>query len=84
MEAETVLSRLTQVFRTVLRSPELDLNSSISAGEIDGWDSLNHVVLISAIEEHFGIKFKLKELMNIESVGDMMRMITEKTSSNVS
>lgn len=79
MDSEIVFNRLTQVFRTVFRSQELELNAAISAGDIEGWDSLNHVVLISAIEEEFGIKFRLKELMNIESVGDLLRMIREKS-----
>ena len=38
------------------------------------------MVLISEIELQFKIKFKLKELVNLNNVGDLMRLIETKTA----
>ena len=80
MNSEQLNIQLTNIFRDVFKRPELTLTQEMSANDVEGWDSLNHVVLIAAIEDAFGFKFKLKELMNIESVGDMMRCVGEKTA----
>lgn len=78
MSIDQIQTQLTEVFRTVFKRSDLTLSDELSAADIEGWDSLNHVVLISMVEETFGIKFKLRELMNIDSVGDLLRSIREK------
>ena len=45
---------LTDVFRDVFRAPSLELSDALSAGDMEDWDSLRHMVLFSAIEERFG------------------------------
>jgi len=42
---------------------------------VDGWDSFTHTQLIAAIEEHYGINFRLKEILNFKNVGDMCRAV---------
>lgn len=80
MNDEETLVSLNSIFRDVLKSPQLVLKESDTASDVEGWDSLNHVILIGAIESRFGIKFRLKELMSMESVGDISRVVREKTS----
>ena len=50
----------------------------MTAQDIDNWDSLTHMLLISKIEEEFEIKFKLKELNNLNNVGNLVEIINEK------
>jgi acyl carrier protein len=83
MENEKIQSELTNVFRDVFHDPTLELSDALGASDIEGWDSLNHVVLISTIEERFGVKFKLKDLMSIENVGDIRKLLATKTDGGV-
>ena len=78
MEPQQIHDRLTTIFRRVFNEPGLELKDSLSASDVDGWDSLNHITLISAIEEDFKIKFKLRDLMNMENVGDLLGLIAGK------
>jgi acyl carrier protein len=52
----------------------------MSAKDVERWDSLTHLSMISSVEETFGIKFKLKELIGMKNVGDLLRLIEAKTN----
>jgi len=47
----------------------------MTANDIDGWDSLSHVNLITAVESHFKIRFTQKELLTLRNVGDLFKTI---------
>lgn len=51
-------TRLTKVFHTVFDDDSIVLSRSLTADDVDGWDSLSHVNLLLAIELEFGIEFK--------------------------
>lgn len=70
--------QLTSIFREVFKDPSLILTPALSADDVERWDSLNHLTLIAMVEEKFGIKFKLKELVNMQHVGDLMTLIDSK------
>lgn len=83
MEKEKVKTVLTSIFKKVFDDPSIQLNDQLSANDIAQWDSLTHMVLISAVEAEFGVKFRLKELNRMQNVGDMIALIVEKkTISN--
>ena len=81
MDTQQINRTLTDIFRRVFKDPALEISETMTAQDVANWDSLNHLVLISAIEEQFKIKFKLKELLNIDNVGDLMRLIGAKVTS---
>jgi acyl carrier protein len=65
-------ARLQQVFRKVFRKDDLVISPATSAKDIKMWDSLTHLELIAAVEEEFNIKFSFSEVMQFDSVGDML------------
>jgi len=70
--------RLTDVFRQVFDNEELELSDATVASDVEGWDSLNHVKLVVAIEEAFGVKFSNREIGGWENVGDVRRSLAKK------
>ena len=78
MERNEVFSKLTTIFRTIFNNNSLLLKNELTANDVDGWDSLSHMLLISEIENVFSIKFKLKELNKMRNVGDMIEIIISK------
>ena len=54
---DKVYAKLTAVFEDVFDDYDVKINDNTVAGDIEGWDSLTHITLISAIEEEFGIEF---------------------------
>jgi acyl carrier protein len=73
-----VIEELTKVFRTVFEDDSIKLKGETTADDIDGWDSLSHVLLILAVENHFKIKFTTGELLNLKNVGDLASRIIRK------
>lgn len=42
------------------------------------WDSMNHLRMISALEEAFGIRFTMREVGEMASFGDVQRKVAER------
>ena len=78
MEKENLVEKLTEIFRKVLNSPSLVLQDDLTANDVDNWDSLSHMLLISEIESSLNIKFKLKELNKMKNVGDLIEITSSK------
>jgi len=78
MEKNEIAGKLTIVFRTVFDNTTLVLTNELSAKDVEGWNSLTHMMLISEIEDVFAIKFKLKDLNKMKNVGDMIEIIRSK------
>ena len=49
-----------------------------TADDIDDWDSLEHITLISAVEQEFRMKFKMGEISGMRNVGEMAEIIAER------
>jgi acyl carrier protein len=75
---DKILEQLQEIFRTVLEQPDLVLTRESDAHNIEDWDSLSHVNLVTAIEKKYKIKFALGELQDLKHVGDMMELIQTK------
>ena len=73
-----MLERMQQVFRAVFEDQRLVVTPETSANDIKMWDSLTHLELIAAVEAEFNLKFSFNEVMQFNSVGDMLRLIEKK------
>ena len=81
MSYEEIKSRLNKVFCKVFKDNSLVISDETTAKDIEKWDSLTHLILISTTESEFGIKFKLKELIAMKNVGDFLSSIQSKLSA---
>jgi acyl carrier protein len=80
MNNTQVFEKLTKIFHEVFVNPNLVLSEKLTANDVDNWDSLTHMILITEIENQFAVKFKLKELNKLKNVGDLLETITFKLS----
>jgi acyl carrier protein len=78
MNKSEILIELEIIFKHVFKRQDLILNEELKGSDVAEWDSLSHLILIGEIESHFKIKFKLKELINMQCVGDMLEVIFVK------
>jgi acyl carrier protein len=78
MERNAIIEKITPVFRKVLNNPSIVIVDELSANNVDNWDSLSHMLLISEIEAVLDIRFKLKELNKMKNVGDLISIIITK------
>ncbi len=53
-----------------------------SSHSIDGWDSMAHLVFITTLEKKFSLKFSTAEMMNMNILTAVEKIITEKLKVN--
>lgn len=81
MQPTDIYPRLNEIFRDTFDDESIELTPNTTAHDIKDWDSVNHINLIVAIEQEFGIKLKTAELESLKDVGEMVRLISAKTGS---
>ena len=77
MEQE-IYERLNEVFREVFDDDDITVNAQTTADDIEDWDSLEHITLISAIESEFRMRFKMHEVSTMKNVGEMIDIIAQR------
>jgi acyl carrier protein len=79
---DTLHEEVQEVFRDVFDDDQLVLTEAATAADVDGWDSLNHVNLIIALEKRFGIKFANAEISRLkgddQNVGSLVELVRRK------
>ena len=77
MERNKILKIINQVFIDFLEE-EIEISEETSAADVEGWDSLTHIILIVETEKKFNIKFNSNEISNWKNVGEMILSIESK------
>lgn len=78
MTRNEIIENLTRIFEETFSEPNIVLRDEMTANDVDKWDSLSHMLMITEVENTFNIKFKLKELNKMRTVGDLITMIASK------
>jgi len=72
--------RLTAVFHNVFQDDSIVLEPTMTADDVEGWDSLSHVNLIIAVEIEFDIEFNQAEIRSFDNVGALISCIQNKVN----
>lgn len=78
MDKEKIKARLTEIFQDVFDDDSITLTEKTTADDIDAWDSLEHISLISAVEKAFKMRFTMKEVSGMKNVGEMIDILAER------
>ena len=78
MTSIEIIPRLNSVFRDVFGDSSISVTPATTSADIEDWDSLEHINLVSAVESEFGIRFKMREVSGMKNVGDMINIIAER------
>ena len=80
MERNEIVAQLTTIASEIFQVENLVLTEDMSATNVDTWTSLTFMQLLTAIEENFGFRFKMMELIQIKNMGDIIRSIESHTN----
>lgn len=75
MTREEVYETLNEVFRDVFDDESIVVNDTTTSDDIEDWDSLEHINLIAAVEQEFGVKFNMGQVVTMKNVGEMVDII---------
>lgn len=75
---EHITATVQDIFRDVLDNDSLTIADTMTAADVDGWDSLAHISLLTSIEKTFGMRFSLSEIDSFASIGDIIDCVMKK------
>ncbi len=78
MNRTDILEKLNEVFHDVFDNNDIVVTEQTNANDIEEWDSLIHITLISAVEDEFDVSFDMKTVVSMKNVGDMIDAIEEQ------
>ncbi len=79
-----ILPKVQQAFKASF--DDIDPQSvtmETKAEDVSGWDSVGHLSLAANLEEVFGISLDVDDLMEMENVHEIVRIIGNKLSKKV-
>lgn len=78
MNRKEILYKLNAIFKDVFDDQTLSIGEETSTNDIEEWDSLAHITLITTIQNEFNIKFTMQEIISINNVGELADILNEK------
>ena len=78
MTRAEILAKIQDVMIDVLDLDDLHITEKTTAADVEGWDSLSHLRLITEIEAAFGLTFATGQIERFKDVGDMVGTIETK------
>lgn len=72
MTREELVNELTPVVQKLFQNPELVIVDDMSADNVSTWTSLSFMQLLSVIEEKYGFRFKMMELLKLKNMGAVL------------
>lgn len=71
---EKIFNLVSELFNINKNKITLESNEE----DIEEWDSLGHLSLITAIEKEFNVKLSTIEILKIENIGDIISILNKK------
>ena len=81
MNRDEIFKQVHDIISDVLDQPDLRLDASTTADNVEGWDSFNHINIVVAVESRFGIKIHTAEIEELRNVGELVELIEKKLNS---
>ncbi len=69
MEREDLKNEIQEIARERFAKPELEITDAMGAADVDTWTSLSFMQFLTAIEDKYGFKFKMMELLQLRNMG---------------
>jgi acyl carrier protein len=82
-ETDEILSKVQEAFKVAFDVEPQSVSIESSPSDVSGWDSVGHLSLASNLEQAFGITLDVDELMEMENVREIVRVIEAKLSKKV-
>ena len=74
---DDIEQRLRQIFGQLFPVDPAELEDDARRGELDGWDSLGHVDLVSELESQFSLRIDPEKALEIETFGDAKHLLAQ-------
>ena len=77
MTRDEIIEQLTPIARKVFGNEELMLTDDLSAENVSTWTSMAFMQFLTEIEDNFGLKFKMMEILRLQTMGAIVDAIQQ-------
>lgn len=77
MTREEIFARIEAIAQKIF-GYNARITEATTSADVEKWDSMNHVLLISSIEKEFGVTFDIMEIIGVQRFGDFVDLIEKK------
>lgn len=78
MNRDQITLIVQDIIRDILDNDSLIISDAMIAQDVDNWDSLAHISIITAIEKQLNIRFNISEIESMDNIGTMIHLIEKK------
>jgi acyl carrier protein len=76
-----ILSKVQEAFKNAFDVNPESVTMDTTASDISAWDSVGHLSLAGSLEEIFHVSLDVDELMEMESVREIVRILSSKLAT---
>jgi acyl carrier protein len=80
-QTRDIWPELTSLFRDFFLDDDIQLHAGMTSQDVVGWDSLNNIALMSAVQQHFRIKLSIRDTESLKNVGDLAACVGTKLAA---
>ncbi len=80
MNRKEIIEKLTPIAQQIFADDALVLNDDLSAANVANWTSLSFMQFLTEIENQFGFKFKMMEILKLQRMGAIIDSIQTHTA----
>ena len=74
----TVFDQIRTIASDLFAIPPGKINAASSPENIESWDSVQHLNLVLALEEKFGLQLSLEEIEQMKTIGEVAKIVEGK------
>jgi len=76
--SDELLAKIRSAFQSSFDVDPQSITRDTVPGDIPAWDSMGHVTLASSLEQAFGLTFDVDDLMAMENVKEIYRIVQSR------
>lgn len=80
MDQAKIIGNLRKVFSETFEAEVFGIGKTMD--DINEWDSLKHIQLLSSIEDHFNIEIEFTDAIEMISVENIIKLINKYLNNN--
>jgi len=75
---DEVIARIEPIFRDLFDEYDGPVVASLTAADVEQWDSLANVQLMVMVERAFGARFSTNDVIDLGNLGELAALIVAK------
>lgn len=77
MTREAIIEQLTPIARAMFEDETLIVTDDLSAANVSTWSSMSFMMFLTEIENRFGFKFKMMEILTLKNMGAIIDAVAK-------